>query len=173
MVGENLQIYIVQTARKCILWVKKLKADTFAHRQNSPLGSCHSPQIEGNYSSPREHLFFVKIPSLAERQRERNMNLLTNIWISGSLIQRYVKSWVMPESDENLSLLLQKLNRRLSTLGRYYSPLFYSCPFEKLIDKSWYWPPSEITFISFFQIVSNITTVSTLLREIEIQYSRK
>ena len=71
MVGENLQIYIVQTARKCILWVKKLKADTFAHWQNSPLGSCHSPQIEGNYSSPRQHLFFVKIPSLAERQGEK------------------------------------------------------------------------------------------------------
>ena len=172
MVGENLQIDVVQTARKWILWVKKLKVDIFAPRQNSPLGSCHSPQIEGNYSSPRQH-FFVKIPSLAERQEEETMNLLTKIWISGSLIQRYVKSWVMPESDENLSLLLQKLNRRLSTLGRYYSPLFYSCPFEKLIDKSWYWPPSEITFISFFQIVSNITTVSTLLREIEIQYSRK
>ena len=91
MVGENLQIDVVQTARKWILWVKKLKVDIFAPRQNSPLGSCHSPQIEGNYSSPRKH-FFVKIPSQAERQGEETMNLLTKIWISGSVIQRYVKS---------------------------------------------------------------------------------
>ena len=173
MVGEKFKIYIVQTARKCILWLKKLKVDISSPRQNSPLGSSHSLQIEGNYSSPRQHWFFVKIPSLAERQGEETMNLLTNIWISESLIQRNVKWWVMPESDKNLSLLLQKLNRRLSTSGRYYSPLFYSYPFEKLIDKSWYWPPWEITFISIFQIFSNFTIVSTLRRETETQYSRK